>query len=95
MKQTSIPRSTPEAGVFSLDAGLRIDDLGDFVVEVLLSSPKGDAARRDLLRAKCEKHPKGRANSKRLTTEESCFKDIDFVPPNVKLSRHNAFLFNF
>ena len=96
-KQAAVSHSSAESDVISLDAGLRRDgiralELWDWVVEVLHSSPKGDWARGDLKRKECETHHKGRTKTKSLTSEESCLREIDYVTPNVTLSRQNALL---
>ena len=97
-KQAAVSHSSAESDVITLDAGLRRDgiralDLWDWVVEVLHSSPKGDWARGDLKRKECETHHKGRTKTKSLTSEESCLREIDYVTPNVTLSRQNALLY--
>ena len=55
---TSVSHSSAEAGVISLDAGLRVDgipalDLWDFVIEVFHSSPKQTNKTNDVPRRTC------------------------------------------
>ena len=73
--------------------GIPALDLWDLVIETLHPSPKSEWARSDLSREECEKHFERQANQKRLTSEQSCLREIDYVAPNVKLSRHNASLY--
>ena len=84
----------------SLDAGLRMDgitafDVWDPVIEGSNPSPKGDRALGDMMEKEYETHPIERAKPKRLMLEASCLREIDYVPLNVKLCRHNAFVQHF
>ena len=88
-KQTSVSQSTLEAEVTSLDACLRMDgisylDFWDLLIAVLQSStgPASESPMRDIH----NNQPNGRTEPKRHNNELN-FQHMDFVPPNVNLSR--------
>ena len=104
-KQTSVSRSSREAEIISLDAGLRMDgnpalDLLDLVIEVFHSSPNQlnntkDEVQRNLSRdTKSNKHTH---NKTKVPTQHDSFdlNNVYCVPLNGKFSRFGAVLYIF
>ena len=104
-KQTSVSHSSTEAGVISLDAGLRRDgihalDLWDLVIEVFHSSPNQFNNTKDQVRGNSSRNTtsnKHTQNQTKVPTQHDNFdlSDVDFVPSNPKFSRFGAMLYIF
>ena len=75
--------------------GISALDLWVLVIEVLHSSPKGDWAREDMSRKECENIRKDERNQHSSRRKNLVLEKIDYVPPNVNVSRHNAALYIF
>ena len=93
---TALSHSSKESEVPSLDDGLRIDgipaiDLWDLVLHVLHSSSSSMRTARPATELTlCEQHPDIRTKLNFPTSEEKCFREIDYGAPNAKLFDHSA-----
>ena len=99
-EQTSVPHSSTEAEIISLDAGLRMDgipvlDLWDLVVEVFNTSPNQFNNTKDQVRGNSSRNTTSNKHTQKQTkvpTQHDNFdlNDVDCVPSNAKYSRFGA-----
>ena len=104
-KQTSASHSSTEAGIISLDAGLRMDgipapDLWDLVLEVFHSSPNQFNNTKDQVRGNSSHDTtsnKHTQNQTKVPIQHDNFdlSDVDCVPSIAKFSRFGAMLYIF
>ena len=104
-KQTSVSRSSTDAEIISLGAGLRMDgipalDLWGFVIEVFHSSPNQSNNTKDQVRGNSSRNTTSNNHTQSQTkvpTQHDNFdlSNVDYVPLNAKFSRFGAMLYIF
>ena len=96
-KQTSVPHSSTESQIISLDAGLRLDgipalDLWDLIVAVLGNTNQNRTEQGDLLKNKREVRSPPHTIHKRKQSQRviNDSDNVDFIPSKVNSSRQEA-----
>ena len=101
-KQPSVPHSSTESEVISLDAGLRLDgiptlDQWDLIVAVLGNRNQSQKEHGDLLMNKREVRSPPHTIHKRKQSQRviNDLDNVDFIPSNVNSSHQEALLYVF